>query len=174
MRIVTCSEWNDRVLYLFKKINVLTISMLFQNETAKFVHRRRSINLLVNLSNYLILSKNSHLTRSTTNKNLQTPLFRLQRIQKSIKFTDVKIWNSIPKSKIPSNLRKSSFRNFKKCSKHIYFFHLISIDLSSYTPSTKRIIYSTAFIYCIVGDAICVVIPVALARGGDVPLHPAG
>ena len=82
IRIVTCRRWNDSALFLFKKLNVLTASLLFQYETAKFVHRHSKMNLPVNLSNYFILSKNSYSTRSTTNENLQTPLFRLQRTQK--------------------------------------------------------------------------------------------
>ena len=101
IRIVTCSGWNDSAFPLLKKTNVLTIPLLFQYETAKLVHRHNSNDLPVNLSNYFTLSKNIYSTRFTTNENLQTPLFRLQRTQKSIKFTGAKIWNSIP-----SNIRK--------------------------------------------------------------------
>ena len=32
----------------------------------------------------------------------------------------------------------------------------------------NTVIYSTAFIYCNVVDALCLVVPVALAYGGDV------
>ena len=117
LRIVTCSGWTDSAFPLFKKTNVLTIPLLFQYETAKLMHRHSSKNLPVNLTNYFTLSKNIHSIRSTTNENLQTPLFRLQRTQKSIKFTGAKIWNFIP-----SNIRKSSFRNFKKMFK-AYLLH---------------------------------------------------
>ena len=117
IRIVTCSGWNDSAFPLFKKTNVLTIPLLFQNETAKLVHRHSSNDLPVNLSKYFTLPKNIYSTRSTTNENLQTPLLRRQRTQKSIKFTGAKIWNSIP-----SNIRKSSFRNIKKIFK-AYLLH---------------------------------------------------
>ena len=117
IRIVTCSGWNDSAFPLFKKTNVLTIPLLFQYETAKLVHRHSSNDLPVNLSNYFTLSKNIYSTRSTTNENLQTPLLRLQRTQKSIKFTGAKIWNSIP-----SNIRKSTFQKFKKMFK-AYLLH---------------------------------------------------
>ena len=70
MRIVTCSKWNDSAFSLFKKINVLTIPLLFQYETAKLVHRHSSKNLLVNLPDYFILSKNIYSTRSISNENL--------------------------------------------------------------------------------------------------------
>ena len=58
IRIVICSGCNDSALPLFKKIIVLTLSLSFQYETAKLVHRHSSMNLPVNLSNYFILSKN--------------------------------------------------------------------------------------------------------------------
>ena len=91
IRIVTCSGWNNSAFPLFKKTNVLTIPLLFQYETAILVHRHSSNDLPVNLSNYFTLSKNIYSTRSTTNENLQTPLLRMQRTQKSIKFTGAKI-----------------------------------------------------------------------------------
>ena len=128
IRIVTCSEWNDSAFPLFK--NVLTICLLFQYETAKLVHRHSSNDLPVNLSNYLTLSKNIYSIRSTTNENLHMSLFR----------TGAKIWNSIP-----SNIRKSSFQNFKKCSKHIYFTHLLLFTDLFILPDLF-IIYSTRFV----------------------------
>ena len=79
--------------------------------------------------------------------------------------TGAKIWNSIP-----SNVRKSSFRNFKS-SKHIFFTHLISRFVYRFVVlhSVNQVyIYSTAFIYCNVEDANCVAILVALAYGGNV------
>ena len=67
--------------------------LLFQYETAKLVHRHSSKNLPVNPSNYITLSKNSYSTRFITNENLLTPLFRLQRTQKSINLLVLKSGN---------------------------------------------------------------------------------
>ena len=143
MKIATCSGWNDSGFPLFKKMNVLTIPLLFQYETAKLVHKHSSKNIPVNLFNYFIVSKNIHPTRSITNENLETPLFRLQRTQNPLNLLVLK---SIIFS-IPRTIRKSSFQNFKNCSKHIYFTHMISIVLSFYTQSTNCMVHLSSFIY---------------------------
>ena len=164
MRIVICSRWNDSAFPLFKKINVLSILFLFQYETAKHVHRHSSKNLLVNLSNYFILSKNIYSTRFTTNENLQTPLFRLQRTQKSIKFTGAKIWNSIQ-----SNIRKSSFRNFKKMFK-TYLLYSSDLYSSVILHSINQSCDSFNF-FCLLKRSECALscmVSVALADNGNI------
>ena len=128
------------------------------------MHKHSSNNLPVNLSNYFTLSKNIYSTRSTTNENLQTPLFRLQRTHKSIKFTGAKIWNSIP-----SYIRKSSFRNFKKMFK-TYLLNSSDQYSSAVLHSVNNQLYGSLFFYLLKRSryALCSMAHVALADGGDV------
>ena len=63
-------------------------------------------------------SKNSYSTGSTTNENLQKPLFGLQRTQKSIKFTGAKICNSIP-STVTQNHHSEILKNVQNVSRRV-------------------------------------------------------
>ena len=56
-------------------------------------------------------SKTSHSqsTRYSASDHLRIPLYKTNRLQRSIKFVAPKIWNSIP-----LKVRKTSYANFKK------------------------------------------------------------
>ena len=96
---------------LYKKLNILTIYDTFKHEVAKFVY---NCNKTLNPNPFLNYFKKKHQvsirhTRQSKDKdNLYIPKYRSNRLQRSIKYQGVKIWNNIP-----SEIKRRSFNSFK-------------------------------------------------------------
>ena len=107
---------------LYKDRNMLNLRSLLSQETAKFMYKFIHKQLPFQFDNYFnsVLAINKRSTRASQKKNqLYIPRFRTNRLQRSIKYRGVKVWNDIP-NEIKNNNGNLSI--FKK----IYKKHLIS------------------------------------------------
>ena len=80
------------------KLKILKFFRLYKFETAKLVHDYINSKLPLSFSRYFnkLCDVSNRLTITSVNQyNLYKPLYRTNRMQKSIKFQGVKIWNSI-------------------------------------------------------------------------------
>ena len=103
---------------LYKDHNILSLNSLLSQETDKFIHMQ----LPVQFDNYFdsVLAINERSMRASQKENqLYIPRFRTNRLQRSIKYRGVKVWNDVP-NKIKNN--NGNFSTFKKIHKK----HLIS------------------------------------------------
>ena len=100
----------------------LAVSCLLRQETAKFMYKFIHKQLPVPFENYFnsVLAINKRSTRASQRKNqLYIPRFRTNRLQRSIKYRGVKVWNDIP-NEIKNN------NDIYQLSKKIHKKHLIS------------------------------------------------
>ena len=108
------------LLLTLKNLAYLNYPDLYDLETAKFVHLHFLKKLPPQLSNMFVKTSkiSTRLTRSTcpsNNLSLYIPRFQTARLQRSIKYKGVKVWNAIP-----SNIQTETPRLFKsKLKKHI-------------------------------------------------------
>ena len=85
--------------HFYAKLKILKLLDLYKFETAKFVHDYINTKLPPSFSGYFNKSCNvsNCSTRTSENPyNLYKPLFHNNRMQRSIKYQSVKIWNSLP------------------------------------------------------------------------------
>ena len=95
----------------YKKLKILKINELVKFEIGKFLHRHFNTKLPLNFQNYFVGLNQIHTIdtrRRLTGCNYRIPLYKTSRMQRSIKYKGVIIWNNIP-----SNVRKNTFRKFK-------------------------------------------------------------
>ena len=118
---LSCGGSNqDHVTPYFKEFGILKLTYLRDLETAKFVHLHFLKNLPPQLSNIFVKTSqiSTRLTRSNSpfnNLSLYMPRFQTARLQRSIKYKGVKVWNAIP-----TNIQTETPRLFKtKLKKHI-------------------------------------------------------
>ena len=119
IRIVTSSQKSASSKPLYIKTNILALPKLFVFETAKFVYSY-NFNLLPKFfDNYFSYAKSCHYrtTRFSLKNHLNILLFKSNRTQRSIKYIEPKIWNSIS-----HNLRTMTFNKFKKHYKSVPLF----------------------------------------------------
>ena len=98
IKIITKSNPREKVFPLFKKHGILTLDDLFIYEVAALMFKYRSNNVPYNLSQYFTLTSDIHKlnTRSCSYDTYYLPWFKINKLQHSIKFTGVKVWNKIP------------------------------------------------------------------------------
>ena len=102
---------------LYKDHNIVSLNSLLSQETAKSMYKFIHKQLSVQFDNYFdgVLAINKRSTRASPKKNqLHIPRFRTNRLQRSIKYKGVKVWNDIF-NKITNN--NSNFSTFKKIHK---------------------------------------------------------
>ena len=96
----------------FNKFAILKLNDLFKMEVAKIVHSHFTNNLPSRLSKVFTLTKNisSRATRATesSRNTLYIPRYSTIRLQRCIKYQEVKIWNNIS-----LEIQNSSTRLFK-------------------------------------------------------------
>ena len=95
IKIITKSNPREKVLPLFKKHGKLTLDDLFINEMAALMFKYQSNNVPYNLSQYFALTSDIHKLniRSSSSDTYYLPRFKTNKLQHSIKFTGVKMWN---------------------------------------------------------------------------------
>ena len=84
---------------LYTQHNILRINNLLSQETAKFMYKFIHKQLSVQFDNYFdsVLAINKRSKRASPKKNqLHIPRCRVNRLQISIKYSGVKVWNDIP------------------------------------------------------------------------------
>ena len=95
----------------YKKLKILKINELVKFEIGKFLHRQFNNKLPLNFQNYFVGLNQIHTIdtrRRLTGCNYRIPLYKTSRMQRSIKYKGVIIWNNIP-----FDVRKNTFRKFK-------------------------------------------------------------
>ena len=107
IKIITKSNPREKVLPLFKKYGILTLDDLFTYAMAALTFKYRSNNVPYNLSQYFTLTSDIHKlnTRSCSFDTYYLPRFKTNKLQHSIKFTGVKVWNKIPNKFFSKNLK---------------------------------------------------------------------
>ena len=112
----TSSDWNVSAAPLFHKTNVLPFPELIKFEIAKILYTYNNNCLPPSFDHYFTFAKNSHsrMTRFSSQEQMVIPLYKTNRLQRSIKYVGPKIWNSIP-----LEVRKFSFNRFNKCYKNL-------------------------------------------------------
>ena len=104
---------------LYKDHNILNLNSLSQ-ETAKFMYKFINKQLPVQFDNYFnsVVAINKRSTRALQKKiQLYIPRFRTNRLQRSIKYREVKVWNDISNEIKNNNGNLSTFKKIHK--KHL-------------------------------------------------------
>ena len=123
VKLIGGGKMRESANAFYIKFNILKLPELYKYETAKLVHSFIHNQLPLSLSNFFTKSCkiSKRQTRSHNNpNNLYTPCYRSNRLQRSIKYQGVKIWNAIPPE--IQKLPRSSFKT--KLKKHfIQLYH---------------------------------------------------
>ena len=84
---MTSSDWNVSAAPLFHKTNVLPFSELITFEIAKILFNYNNNYLPPSSDHYFTFAKNSHsrMTRFFTQQQMVIPLYKINRLQRSIK-----------------------------------------------------------------------------------------
>ena len=99
IRAVARCHYRDQVKLFYNQFKILQIDDLLKYEIAKFVHCIITNKTPNSFRNYFCKTAeySSRVTRqSSDNSNLYIPRYRTNKLQKCIKYQEVKIWNSIP------------------------------------------------------------------------------
>ena len=109
MRAITKHRSYERITPIYRKLQILKINDLFKLETAKFMHQFSDKSLPAPFEKYFTRTTfvHRHSTRKSERNDYFLPHFSTSRLQRSIKFSGVKIWNSIP-----NKLKNLSLKNF--------------------------------------------------------------
>ena len=112
-------NFRDSPNLFYSKLNILKLPDLFKHETAKLVYRCFHDDLPTTLTELFVKNSNvtNRVTRFTNNceMTLYIPLYTSSKMQRSMKYQGVKIWNSIPRQ-----IKSSSFKAFKtKYKQHL-------------------------------------------------------
>ena len=127
---------------IYLNYRILKVKDLYNLEVCKFMHKHHNKSLPNCLNSFFSISQ-QRATHSSSNLNYNTPFYRSNKGQRSIKFYGPKIWNSIPLS-----VRNLSFIDIKKqyknliLSKYWLWIHTSNVILLSF------IFISTAKIHC--------------------------
>ena len=108
--IESLSHWQSSTK-AYKKLKILKINKLVKFEIGKFLHRHFNNKLPLNFQNYFVGLNQIHTIdsrRRLTGCIYRIPFYKTSRMQRSIKYKGVIIWNNIP-----SDIRKNTFRKFK-------------------------------------------------------------
>ena len=98
MLAITKQRWSDRITPIYRRLQVLKINDLYKLETAKFMHQFLDKSLPASFEKYFTHTTfvHCHSTRTSERNDYFLPHFSTSRLQHSIRFSGVKIWNSIP------------------------------------------------------------------------------
>ena len=113
---MTSRDRNVSAAPLFHNTNVLPFSELINFEIAKIFFNHNNECLPPSFDHYFTSAKNSHspMVRFSSQEQMLFPLYKTNRLQRSIKHVGPKIWNSIF-----LNVRKFPFNRFNKCYKNL-------------------------------------------------------
>ena len=98
MRAITKQKWSDRITPNYRRLQVLKINDLYKLETAKFMHQFSDKSLPASFEKYFTRTFFVHCrsTRTSECNDYFLQHFSTTRLQRSIRFSGVKLWNSIP------------------------------------------------------------------------------
>ena len=124
---VVGAHYHDSAKPILANLQILQIDDLFKFEIAIFVFKWNRNSVLISFSNFFKKTSDvsKRITRqSSKSSNLYIPRYRSNRLQRSIKYQGVKVWNSIPES-----IKKLSKNLFKKQLKEYFFIALLRFFL---------------------------------------------
>ena len=98
MRTIIKKRSSDRITPIYRRLQVLKINDLCKLETAKFMHQFSDKSFPASFEKYFTRTTfvHCHSTRTSELNDYFLPHFSTSRLQRSIRFSGVKIWNSIP------------------------------------------------------------------------------
>ena len=98
MHAITKQRWSDRIKPIYRRLQVLKINDLYKLKTAKFMHQFSDKSLRASFEKYFTRTTfvHCHSNRTSERNDYFLPPFSTSRLQRSIRFSRVKIWNSIP------------------------------------------------------------------------------
>ena len=111
VKLIGGGHFLESTTQFYAKLKILKLLDLYKFENAKLVHVYMNRKLPLSFSGYFNKSCNvsNCLTRTFENPyNLYKPLYHNNRMEKSIKYQGVKIWNSLPQT--IQKLSKTSFK----------------------------------------------------------------
>ena len=116
VRAIVGSRKYDHVTFSYKNLKILKIHDLCKLEIATLMHKYDTSKLPLAFDGHFVKSSNIHRysTRSSQNHTYYIPKFRLVRLQKSFRYTGVKIWNNIEKEIKLQTISKfcKNYKNF--------------------------------------------------------------
>ena len=101
VKLVSNSKRTDKCDPVYKNLRILQLHDLHIYETAIFMHKFHNNKLPLSFSRYFVRIAEIHSAntrRSTTGLKYYIPQYKTNRLQRSIKYVGVKIWNKIPDS----------------------------------------------------------------------------
>ena len=98
MRTITKERLFDRITPFYRRLQVLKINDLHQLKAAKFMDQFLDKSFPESFEKYFTCTNfvHRHSTRTSEHNDYFLPHFSTSRLQRSIRFSGVKIWNSIP------------------------------------------------------------------------------
>ena len=98
MRAITRQRSSNRITPIYCRLQVLKINDLYKPETAKFMRQFSNKPLPALFEKYFTCTTfvHCHSNRTSERNNNFLPHFSISRLLRSIRFSGVKIWNSIP------------------------------------------------------------------------------
>ena len=114
VKIISGGKYMDHATPFYSKLKILKIPESYKHEVAKLVFHHYHQRLPPLLSNLYIKTNqvSQKCTRSSSTANdptLYIPLYKTTKLQKTIRYQGVKIWN-----KIPTSIKtKQSFKSLK-------------------------------------------------------------
>ena len=102
---------------LYKQLEILKVADLYSYKVASFMHKFSNNKLLSSFSKYFLKSKEMHElgTRQNVSSNFNVPRYNTARLQRSIKYRGVKIWQSL------SSEIRCSYKTFTEKFKKLVF-----------------------------------------------------
>ena len=118
VKLLAGVHWRHSSSSVYKSLNILKLDDMIKLQTALFVHRHFNNNLPINFQGYFTNVNTCHsiaTRRQACGLNYHIPRCRSSKLQRSIKYKGVKIWNSTP-----LEMRKFNLKKFKKSLKNLY------------------------------------------------------
>ena len=118
VKLLAGIHWRHSNSSGYKSLSILKLDDMIKLQSALFVHRHFNKKLPTNLQNYFTNVKTCHSTatrRLACGLNYYIPRYRSLKLQRSMKYKGVKIWNSTP-----LKIRKFNLKKFKKSLKDLY------------------------------------------------------
>ena len=118
VEILAGIHWRHSSSSGYKSLSILKLDDMIKLQSALFVYRHFNKKLRTNLQNYSINVNACHsiaTCRQACGLNYHIPRYRSSKLQRSIKYKGVKIWNSTP-----LEIRKFNLKKFKKSLKDLY------------------------------------------------------
>lgn len=116
VKLIDGLNYRQNSSHAFKRLNIVKFDDLVKIETGKFVHTHFKRKIPPTFNNFFTKLEKHHSinTRIQTSGNFyHIPRYKTSKLQRSIKYTGVKVWNSIP-----GDIKLSSIQKFKKLYKN--------------------------------------------------------